>query len=195
MLDDGSELTIIEKDIADKLGLHGPTEPFQLRTANGVSSEDSHRVSVTIQGTSMEQAFKMDNMRTIKNLPLHYQAVNISKLQQHWKHLQGVDLPSLQNAKPTVLIGQDNAELIVARQCITGPWKSPILSNTSLGWVVHGTIAGQRGKIKNGPLECLRIQNNMDNELHQMVKDSFSNESFGVKVMNDTPLSREDKHA
>ena len=145
MLDYGSEVTILEQSIADKLGLKGLTESFHLKTVNGISSEVSHHVSLQIQGETMERTFSMDNVRTLPILPLRHQAVNISKLQQCWKHLCDAQLPSLKNARPTILIGKDHGELIVTRECVTGPWKSPILSRTSFGWVVHGTIASYRG--------------------------------------------------
>ena len=122
LLDDGFEISIIEEDMAKCLGLMEPKECFELRTANGITSEYSCHISVHIQGTQEEQMFPLANVRTIKNLPLWNHAINITKLQQQWKHLHEVQLPSLKIAMPTVLIGQDHWELIVAKECITSLW-------------------------------------------------------------------------
>ena len=48
LLDDGSEMTIIEEELANRLGLRGRQDSFQLRTANGVTSEASRHVHVHI---------------------------------------------------------------------------------------------------------------------------------------------------
>ena len=56
LLDDSSEITIIEQGIANRLELKGPQEAFQMKTANGVSSEESCHVFVSpghIYGTDV----------------------------------------------------------------------------------------------------------------------------------------------
>ena len=92
LLDDGSEITIIEDNMSKQLGLKGPKGPFQLHTANMVSSEDSHHVSIHIQGTEEEQMFWLTHIRTIKSLPLWNQTDNVTNMQKQWVHLYGVKL-------------------------------------------------------------------------------------------------------
>ena len=60
---------------------------------------------------------------------------------------------------------------------------------------MHGTVASSHGKINRGPRVCNWIWDTDDDELHQLVKDSFTTESFGIKVMDNKPHSREDRHA
>ena len=90
-------------------------------------------------------------------------------------------------------IGQDHAELIFTRECVTGSFKSPILSKKYIDWVVHGTIAGYGRKINENPLECNCIHDNMDDDLHQMIKDPFSTEFLRVTVTTDTLYYKEDR--
>jgi len=37
-----------------------------------------------------------------------------------------------------ILLGQDNCHLTIAREVVESGPNSPIVSNTKLGWVVHG---------------------------------------------------------
>ncbi|CAK1579934.1 unnamed protein product [Parnassius mnemosyne] len=42
------------------------------------------------------------------------------------------------NAKPKLLIGQDNHHLITPIRCVRGKRREPYITQTSLGWCVHG---------------------------------------------------------
>ena len=47
----------------------------------------------------------------------------MKKLRKTWCHSGQVDVTSLQHAKPLLLIGQDQCDLIIAREVIEGPSK------------------------------------------------------------------------
>lgn len=49
-------------------------------------------------------------------------------------------MTSFENAKPTVLIGQDNQPLLVKINVVHAPWRGLAASKIFLGWVVHGTM-------------------------------------------------------
>ena len=85
-----------------------------MRTANGLSTENSSRVSVTIQGAKMETKFQLQDVRMVKDLPLRRQTMDISKMATTWEHLQNVEI----DRWTTILIGQDHGHLTVAEECI-----------------------------------------------------------------------------
>ena len=65
----------------------------------------------------------------LKDLPLRRQTVDINKMAFTWEHLQTVEIDSLNDAKPVILISQDHGDLTVAENYIKGPPKMSILSN------------------------------------------------------------------
>ena len=61
--------------------------------------------------------------------------------------------------------------------------------------MIHGNIASGRGKGLKDVRHCNWIRENAEDHLHDMVKESFKTESFGVKVTQETPWSKEDERA
>ena len=165
-----------------------------MQTANGLSAEDSSQVSMKTRGAKIETSYQLKDVRMVKDLPLRRQIVDINKMAATWEHLRKVEMDSLKDAKPTILIGQDHGHLIVAEECIQGPPKTPILSRTALGWVIHGNVAQGRG-VSNEILQCHWMKDARDEVLHLLVKDSFKTESFGIKVLAEKPRSKEDQRA
>ncbi len=63
----------------------------------------------------------------------------VAALQKQWAHIRDLPLPSIDNAKPVILIGSDLAELIVPQEPVrSGPSGSPIAVHTRLGWSLQG---------------------------------------------------------
>ncbi|GBP16320.1 hypothetical protein EVAR_103684_1 [Eumeta japonica] len=75
------------------------------------------------------------------------------------------------NARPLLLIGQDNWELITGSDVRRGKSGEPVASLTGLGWVVHG----RRGRTttNDGMIHCLA-------DLELAVREHFEIESLGI---------------
>ncbi len=43
-------------------------------------------------------------------------------------------------SQPTILVGQDNWQVMTTRQLFSGPWNGPAVSKTLLGWTIHGNV-------------------------------------------------------
>jgi len=187
-------VTLVDSVLADKIGLCGPKDPLSLRwtDASVQNEENSRRVSLTICGENGEK-FKIDNARTVNKLNLPLQSVNVKKLQKRWTHLGMAPVSSLIGAQPKILIGQDNCHLIIARDVIEGPPNAPVLSNTKLGWVIHGNVQMYKQMSKDQP--TFSTWSNSDERLHEMVKESFKTESFGVNPPKKTLMSVENEKA
>ncbi|KAL0810721.1 hypothetical protein ABMA28_010045 [Loxostege sticticalis] len=145
LLDDGSTVTLIEADIADRVGASGVTDPLKLEGVAGskINATGSRRVSITLHGQTRTHKIKA---RTIKGLNLAPQAVDETALKD-CRHLQGIkSLLQYEERKPTILIGQDNWHLLVAKQLRRGPQHLPVASLTPLGWVLHGSSTRSLGR-------------------------------------------------
>ena len=123
LLNDGATASLIENEVAIKLGLNGHEDPLEAEGIGAITFADhsSRRVTATIQGRNCDESFVIKNLRTIKGLKLPSQSVNVRHLREEWNYLPDVDLNCLKNAKPTILIGHDNISLITGRELIEGP--------------------------------------------------------------------------
>lgn len=86
--DERSTVTIIDADVAEKIGVSGPPNPLHLLGLNGILSE----------------CFVMRNVRSVKDLQLPYQVIVVEGV-KIWPHLADVPLMSAVDGKPKLLIG------------------------------------------------------------------------------------------
>ncbi|XP_055708899.1 uncharacterized protein LOC129805169 [Phlebotomus papatasi] len=191
-LDEGSTITMMTSSLAERLGLDGPGIPLYWQGAGPLANTDltSKTVECRVRGfLPNAKEYLMQRVRTVFELNLPRQTVDMSALSRDWRHLADGQVQSLKDAVPELLIGLDNTPLIVSREIIHGPWNAPYLVRTWLGWVVMGKIDGRP---INGPKNYSMWERRDD--LYEMVKDSFSIDSFGAESLGKAP-SREDKRA
>lgn len=106
-LDEGSAITLVEAELASKLGLHGEVEPLELCwTANVTRKEaDSRRVSFQISARGEGRRYDVAAAHTVKELSLPSNNIKYDALISSFTHLQHLPMMSLANARPTILIG------------------------------------------------------------------------------------------
>jgi Putative peptidase (DUF1758) len=149
LLDSGSTCSLIEADVAQKIGVTGEVDPLKISGVHGMMSTDykSERVEFEISGTNEKQVFTMKNVRTVKRLGIPGQTTNIEKWAKKWEHLRNTDIQSLKNATPTVLVGEDHFKLAFISEVIEGPKNAPCLSRTKLGWMLHGNVGEFKDRV------------------------------------------------
>ncbi|XP_055605994.1 uncharacterized protein LOC129754139 [Uranotaenia lowii] len=140
-LDEGSDLTLIENDIVEQLGLKGSLHPLCLRwTANTIRTEKKSRiVNLEISDVGLKKRFTIVNARTVNCLNLPTQNFNAEHAAAQNEHLRGIPIRSYTNAKPSLLIGIDNLRLAVPLKVREGMESSITAVKTRLGWCVYGT--------------------------------------------------------
>ncbi|KAF6202325.1 hypothetical protein GE061_004723 [Apolygus lucorum] len=147
--DNGSTVTMLENGLAEELGLGGNKKPLRVKWTDGSMREDpgSREVNVKISGsTDGAKEYDLHNARTVRNLCLPVQTVDVEGLAERWAHLKDVEATSYHDAKPRILIGEDNWPLTIPLKVVCGPWNGPVASKTRLGWVVHGNPQGTVSK-------------------------------------------------
>ncbi|XP_074030342.1 uncharacterized protein [Leptinotarsa decemlineata] len=141
---------------------------------------------------NLQKFFALKQVRTVQNLRLPSQEIDVDNLNEKYPHLDRDLLASIRNAKPELLIGQDNCGLIVPRNVIQPQLHQPIMSQCKLGWTVHGPTSETETYLSHVTLCCRHLN---DDKLHEMVKDTFRLEAFGVKIPDNVIKSIEDKRA
>ncbi|KAG5884498.1 hypothetical protein JTB14_034562 [Gonioctena quinquepunctata] len=119
LCDEASSVTLVDKSIANRLGLDGTPQPLCIQWTNNLSSrhEDSSCLKFKISGIfSGAKMFSMKNVRTVENLALPVQEIRRSDWERY-SHLEGILFHEI-SERPMILLGQDNIHLTVARKVI-----------------------------------------------------------------------------
>jgi len=192
LLDWGSTITLIDESLANELQLEGLMETFSLKTlAAQAEVEKSKRVKFKISGVNSSNTYLIERARTVSELRLPLHTVDVDELKRKWDHLKNLDLPTMDSARPLLLIGQDNGHLLAAKEASRMGSNGPIATRTVLGWVLHGRPSYPPESVN----EDFILHADEDEMLHKMVKDFFRTETFGVKVINEKSRSKEDDRA
>jgi len=194
LLDEASTVTLLTQSVADAIGTTGQQDPLRLQWTNNMSqsNDNPQRVKLGISGADGKR-YELQNVRTVDDLALPIQSVDGNKLRRRWTHLADYEVPSLRSAQPTILLGQDNCHLIVARTVVEGAPNAPVLSETKLGWILHGNVPFT--KRVDAEFSFFTCCDASDAALHELVKQSFTAENFGVRVPEKLLLGRNEERA
>src|SRR5207237_9125938 len=86
--------------------------PIAYTTSDCARTVSSKQGSVEIQQASNKTCYMLEGVHTFPHLDLYGGTVRQTELDK-WKHLAKLKLPTYENCKPKLLIGVDNAHLIV----------------------------------------------------------------------------------
>ncbi|XP_074034243.1 uncharacterized protein [Leptinotarsa decemlineata] len=182
LFDEGSTIYLIESQIAEQLGLSGETKPLCMQWTKNIVSYDEGSKCIDMKISGVHEGariFQMSGLRTVTNLSLPSQTIVMDNFKDY-VHLQELPIQDMLDANPSVLIGQDNIHLTVARKVHQSSEHSPIATETILGWVIHGNTSESDQNVYS--FHICSCDNN--DELNRLVRKSFSTESFGVSVNN-----------
>ncbi|XP_054283202.1 uncharacterized protein LOC129000263 [Macrosteles quadrilineatus] len=187
LIDDGSTVSIIEKDLAEELGIEGPEKPISFSWTDGsvYTEEQSQTLSVTVLGETGEELL-LDNVRTLRELQLPTQSISMEKMKRKWSHLQDIPEEVFRRGRPRLLIGHEHIHLTVPLQVVIGPANAPIALKSKLGWTINGPTGKstyQTRVDKEFVMFKSEISSEME-ELNSIVKRSFDTDFFDCSDYN-----------
>lgn len=140
MLDDACVVSLLDQELADKLELSGIPDPLNLAWTGDITRSEnlSQAVHLKISARNGQKQFCLPDVRTVANLSMQPQSIDAAKLKQEFPHLSPADLPDMDQARPRLVIGVDQAKLCFPLNFLEGSWRDPIAVQTRLGWVVYG---------------------------------------------------------
>ncbi|XP_058816672.1 uncharacterized protein LOC131679946 [Topomyia yanbarensis] len=173
-LDEGSSLTLLDKDIAKELGLNGEVSSLCLNWTSDVSriEPSSERLTVEIAGGNGTTKYTMSNVRTVDGLKLPAQSLVYEDLVGSFPYLGGLPIESYRDANPRILIGVEHSKLSVALKKREGRGDEPIATRCRLGWTIHGRIGSgnqDAAYFNHHVCDC-----STDRELHGIVERFFA---------------------
>lgn len=125
----------MDQDLADELNLTGEPRPLCLKWTGGThrSEDDSRSVSLDVSGIKGKR-FHLKDVRTVKELQLPVQTLDLKKLQTENPYLKGVPVEPYRNVRPRLLIGVQHANATLVRKSREGKPGEPIAIKTNLGY-------------------------------------------------------------
>ncbi|XP_062557167.1 uncharacterized protein LOC134222030 [Armigeres subalbatus] len=170
-LDDGSDLTLVDKSIAQQLGESGPSRTLYLNWTSNVTrcEVDSEEVSFKISGVNGRKSFQIHSARTVSELKLPVQSLDAERMSQKYAHLKDLPLRGYENAVPRLLIGLDQLNIALPLKCREGRNGDPVATKTRLGWCVYGGTNTSR----TVGISCHILELRQRNDLHEVIKPEF----------------------
>jgi hypothetical protein len=164
LLDEGSTVTLIDNELAKMIGVNGELHPLKIHGARGMCANEnkSRKVSLTVNNK-----FKI-GAHTVSKLLLPAQQYCVNK--------------TVKMVVPQLLLGQDNASLIVTREINSGSGDS-IHSRTLLGWTTHGKVTVSNANNNTSSVYTVGLVTHIqtqDDVLIDMLKKHYAIDSLGV---------------
>ncbi|XP_048481536.1 uncharacterized protein LOC105393818 [Plutella xylostella] len=177
LLDDGSTCTLIESAVAQQIGATGPPSPFYIEGVSGmkIDASESRRVNLKICGRNTSEVDIC--ARTVPDIGVSPQTVPAG-IVESCPHLQDIKEDILyERGAATILLGQDNWELLLTHAFKSGARGQPVASLTTLGWVLHGVQYRQPAMQR---VHHLTVQPLQEETMEKMMRDHFALESLCV---------------
>ena len=197
ILDDASSVTLIEDSVANELRLKITQEdqPLELAWTRSTTTKfNSNKVVCYVSSEGSEgKKYKVKNVCTVPGLNLPQQSLSVAELKKRYPYLKDVVMEELERVKPTMLIGLEHAHLGAPALIRVGKFNEPIASKTKLGWTIHGPDSHSTDEKMYTFFAC-RCEAN-DDELHELVRQQFSTEAFGIKPLGKNVESVENEKA
>ncbi|XP_058452848.1 uncharacterized protein LOC131431259 [Malaya genurostris] len=198
-IDCGSQITLLEEDLAADLNIRGEKHPLCIRwTADHCRFEDTaERVSLDISGSGNKNKFTLSDVFTVKDLKLPAQSLSVNEMCKKYRYLRGLPVESYSNIRPRLLIGMNNIRLGCALNSREGNENEPVASRTRLGWTIYGSCVRSVSRDSNTSYSfhiCYHPYST-DEDLHSIVKDYFALDSIGILAPSKKLLSAADERA
>lgn len=197
-LDEGSSYTLMEKSIANELKAEGTTETICLLWTSGIHrQEETSKVNLEISGVEKgDSTYQLRSVNVVEDLGLSPQSVDPESLANRFAYLRGLPLPKYCNAVPTILIGMKHIRLSTPLETIEGKDNQPMASRSRLGWSVYGPTGGSQTLNYANHHKVMKCPcSDRDDDLHNIVKEHFTIENFGVSINSTNMESKENQKA
>ncbi|XP_062714227.1 uncharacterized protein LOC134290998 [Aedes albopictus] len=198
-LDDGSELTLLDEELADELQLEGEESSLCLLWTGGAKRREDCSKSVQLEVAAKHndsKKYTMHGVRTVSELLLPSQTLNFEELSERYQHLKGLPIISYQDVRPRILIGMKDQHLSLVQKNREGALHEPIAVKTRLGWTVcGGGTLENAANLVHSVFHICTCESASDENLHKMMKEYFAVDSLGIFQSKQPLLSADEERA
>ncbi|XP_062541407.1 uncharacterized protein LOC134209436 [Armigeres subalbatus] len=180
-LDEGASVTLLERKLADRLGVVGVHEKLTIQWTADIErvERDSTRTNVWVSAVGAESKVLLTTVHTVNKLMLPAQALDAKALSCQYSHLRGLPISSY-NGRPEMLIGLNNLHSFAPLEAKIGTVMEPIAVRCHLGWTVYGPKQTLNVATVEGYVNLHQGVTNED--LHDLLKNHYAVEESVVAV-------------
>lgn len=192
LFDEGSTASIIDDSLVESIGVDGPVSPITYKWTNEVSrfEADSKVVNFEVASINSSKFHQLRQVRTTKNIALPKQTLEVETILHKYPYIDPLIVKRLRSANPKLLIGSNNAGLIVPLKTLQCHIEGLQATKCHLGWTIHGMI---EPSIENEACSMVHVTVE-DEELSELVKLQFKLDNFG-SLAEKPRMSVEDERA
>ncbi|XP_055957967.1 uncharacterized protein LOC126823725 isoform X1 [Patella vulgata] len=187
--DTASEITLVEKPLAQRLGITGRPKLLTIQTISGKTTHNSSLVSFSVQSATDSNA-EIINIPEAWIVPTGTFHCPPQVLLPEWQHLSDLGLSNVTSSDIQILIGANVPEAHIQTDTLVGDKHQPIGIKTILGWSIMGVAKPDQTNVKVS-INLLCKQDT--SSLETLVEQFWKTESFGVAHKFETSLSMEDR--
>lgn len=179
-LDEGASVTLVEKRLADRLGVNSVQEKLTIKWTADITrvEKESRKMNLWISAIGAEEKLLLKTVRTVGNLMLPQQTLNVETLSRQYKHLGNLPITSY-DGRPEILIGLNNIHSFIPIDAKIGSTAEPIAVRCPLGWTVYGPSQAGNTKAEY----YLGYHQGVSNEdLHDLLKNHYALEESVMVV-------------
>ncbi len=187
---DSNNNSAVSAELANQLGIRGPTFSHSCSGIAGCVVEKAENVELEIAGNYKGAEFhKVGEAVTMSKLGLTHCNQYAEEAKRNWPYLKRARLETFVNVVPEVIIGEDHPHLTAHRTIMERRSDEPMVKRTVLGWVLGGRKIGEKSNTSINVCQQLNTE-----DLEKLMKMNFSLEAFGLPVQ-ESRGSIEDKKA
>ena len=137
LLDSGSTITLVRRDVCDQLGIKGEPTPMNVNTLGGpTAADDSTTCLLSVFSDDLSEHVEVQAL-TVNNIPIrHDRTIDCNQ----WPHLKDLCLPS-ETGPVDLVIGVDCTYAFRTMKEVCAGRDDPVARQSPLGWIVFGSTS------------------------------------------------------
>ena len=146
LLDCGSEVTLVHKNLKEELRAQGKEIDLLLSGINGSKQVNGELLDIVVTSMDGETSLELSDVRTVEQMPISRSCIARKEDIRSWPHLVDVLITELEVDEITLIIGlQEKPSIFLPLEYRTGGENDPVAIRYSLGWTVVGPYWQREG--------------------------------------------------
>ena len=193
LLDDGSDVSLCDQRLLEKLGLKGISRQFTLTTLSNTEEQSGLEVSLNVSSIDVEKGLCIARVWSVEGIPVSQKSIPVPDDLRRWPHLQDLSFPQIDEQKAMLLIGGHCPEAFWVLDERKGASDEPYAVKFPLGWTLLGPV-GPANPLEEFHVNLVRSLD--DDDLLQSQVKRFWSTDFGESLASsEVCMSLEDKRA
>ena len=196
LLDNGSDVSLCDEKLIDELGISGVQRHFFLTTQEKKdSARTGYEVKLIINSIDNESRLEVPKVWTVERLNISEQSIPRDQDVDRWPHLNGIELPEIDNKEVRVLIGCNVPEAFWVLDEKRGCKGEPVGIRSLLGWTIIGPTE-KIGEEDSFNVNFLRLERQDDDGMLLQQVEKFWKTDFVDSISSSkVSMSVEDERA